>query len=199
MEDESLVAETETKNASSGLNLDGNGEPSNHDEEEDRALLETDSDTLPLTNTPLTEEDELPSTPPPLRLIGILHKNLLPDAGVVVAGFPLVEGEFTVKLLKFVVFTFGAITMVHEIVKNFTDDRDRAMTLSTIWRYDTNLIVMDCVMFFVVGRMWRQRGIDHLAWVIPVAICNVYFQCQVYFTWLQHSVSMFEIHCLWPW
>jgi hypothetical protein len=194
MEEEGLTIETPAKGP---VKLDEN--VPTYDEDEDMALLEQEhDDTLPLTNPPLTEADEIPSTPP-LSMIGILNTNLLPDAGVVVAGFPMVEGVFTVKLLKFVLLTFGSIAIVHEMVKNFTDDRDRAMTLTTIWRYDTNLIVMDCVVYFLVGRMWRQRGVDHLAWIIPVVVCNIYFECQTYFSWIQHSVSLFEIHCLWPW
>jgi hypothetical protein len=195
MENEDFTIDT---NGKGPLNHDGNNAPI-HDEEEDMALLDGELDTLPLTHAASTvDPDELPSTPS-FRLVDILHRNLLPDAGVVVAGFPLVEGEFTVKLLKFILLTFGSIALVHEMVKNFTDDRDRAMTLSTIWRYDTNLIVMDCVVYFLVGRMWRQRGIDHMAWIIPIVVCNIYFECQTYFTWIRHSVSLFEIHCLWPW
>jgi hypothetical protein len=189
------------------LNENGNSNSSNNnnaqmfDEEEDMALLrDPPDDTLPLTNPPSTEaDDEITSTPQPFRMVAFLHKNLLPDAGVVIAGFPLVEGDFTVKLLKFVLLTFGSIALVHELVKNFTDDRDRIMTLSSIWRYDTNLIITDCVVYFVVGRMWRQQGVDHLAWIIPMMVCNIYFECQTYFPWIRHSVSLFEIHCLWPW
>jgi len=180
------------------------------DEEEDLSLLRDGrQDTLPLTtnhvllpssSSDIEEDiDEIPSTSRPFRVVDILHKNLLPDVGVVIGDFPLVEGEFTMKLLKFVLLTFASIAIVHELVKNFTDDRDRAMTLRTIWKYDTNLIISDCVVFFVVGRMWRQRGVDHLAWIIPMIVCNIYFECQTYFTWIRHSVSLFEIHCLWPW
>lgn len=201
MEDEGLTIGAHEKG---DLNENGSNNNNNNnmfDEEEDMALLrDAPDDTLPLTNPPSTEaDDEIPSTPQPFRMVGFLHKNLLPDAGVVIAGFPLVEGEFTVKLLKFVLLTFGSIALVHELVKNFTDDRDRIMTLSTIWRYDTNLIITDCVVYFVVGRMWRQQGIDHLAWIIPLMVCNIYFECQTYFPWIRHSVSLFEIHCLWPW
>jgi len=205
MEEEGLTIGAHEKG---DLDENGNNNNSNNnnnaqmfDEEEDMALLrDAPDDTLPLTNPPLTEDDdEIPSTPQPFRMVAFLHKNLLPDAGVVIAGFPLVEGDFTVKLLKFVLLTFGSIALVHELVKNFTDDRDRIMTLSSIWRYDTNLIITDCVVYFVVGRMWRQQGVDHLAWIIPMMVCNIYFECQTYFPWIRHSVSLFEIHCLWPW
>ena len=174
---------------------------------EDIALL--DEESSPMTPAEFdhvpapvsSEEVEIRSTPPTHwdRAVGILHKNLLPDLEVIVAWFPMVEGEFTVKLLKFVLLTFGSIALVHTTVKHITDDRDRSMTLFHIWRYDTNLIVMDCVVFFLVGRLWRQVGVDCLAWILPMTICNIYFQCHPYISWLQHSVSLFEIHCVWPW
>jgi hypothetical protein len=30
-------------------------------------------------------------------------------------------------------------------------------------------------------------------------VCNVYFESQNYFPWLQHSVTLFQMHCVWPW
>ena len=171
-------------------------------DEEDVALLDDNDNPLTTTDTmdPTTTE-EIPSTPPTRwqRAVNILHKNLLPDQGIVIAGFPMVEGEFTIKLVKFVLLTFFSIAVVHKIVEHYISDRDRSMTLFHIWRFDTNLIVMDCVFFFLVGRLWKQNGVDHLAWLLPMIVCNIYFESQAYIPWLQHSVSLFEIHCIWPW
>lgn len=65
--------------------------------------------------------------------------------------------------------------------------------------FDGNLIVLDCVIFFLVGRLWRQRGVDHLGWIIPMVVCNVYFESQPYFPWLSHSLTLYQMHCVWPW
>lgn len=153
------------------------------------------------TRAPPPSDEDVSSTSlsPFQRTIGILHTTLITDQGIVVRDFPLVEGEFTIKFVKFLLLTFGSISLVHVIVARIFDDRDRSMTLWHIWHFDTNLIVMDSLLFFVVGRMWKQRGVDHLAWILPMVVCNIYFECQNYIGWLQHSVSLFEVHCLWPW
>lgn len=178
------------------------GEGNESYDEEDVALLNLDGSSPTSHHSHASDqEEEIPSTPLTRweRAVAILHKNLLPDQGVVIAGFPLVDGDFTVKLLKFVLLTFGSIALVHKIVEHYFTDRDQSMKLFHIWRFDTNLIIMDSVVYFLVGRLWKQRGVDHLAWIIPLIVCNIYFECQNYMKWLQHSVSLFEIHCIWPW
>ncbi len=195
MEEEAIILESPGKPT-----LHSNVKRSRYDEE-DIALLEGDNPATIINEEVLDRTDEIPSTPLSRWqvAVSILHKNLLPDQGVVIAGFPLVEGEFTVKLLKFVLLTFLSIVLVHKIVSYYISDRDQAMTLFHIWRFDTNLIVMDSVVFFLVGRLWKQRGVDHLAWILPMVACNIYFECHPFIPWLQHSVSLFEIHCIWPW
>jgi len=131
-----------------------------------------------------------------------LHKTLLPDRGISVRGYPLIEASgFTTKLLKFVCWTFASISIVHVIVAHFFDDRDRFLKLKHIWMYEGELIVRDCFVFFVVGRLWEQKrsGIDHLAWMGTALFANVYFESQNYIWFLQHSATLFQMHCLWPW
>jgi hypothetical protein len=131
--------------------------------------------------------------------LNILDKTLLPDSGISIRDHPLVEGSFTVKLLKFITMTFGAIALVHVIVEKVFSDRDKSLKLWHIWVFDGNLIVMDSVVFFLVGRLWKQRGIDRLGWILPVILSNAYFESQNFFPWLQHSVTLFQMHCVWPW
>lgn len=165
------------------------------DEEQRTGIIRNinDNDELssaPTTTTTAQEEDGSP---------GFLHKNLLTDNGISICQYPLVEGSFTVKLIKFIVFTFGMIALIHVIVAKFFNDRDRSLRLSHIWVFEGNLIVSDCVVFFLVGRMWRYQGVDHLAWLLPVILCNVYFESQNYVPWLQNSVTLYAMHCVWPW
>ena len=132
---------------------------------------------------------------------GFLHKTLLRDGGVSIRSHPLVEGSFTMKLLKFIFLTFLSITFVHLIVAHLEilGDRDRNLKLEYIWKYEGDLIVFDSVVFFLVGRLWKQKGVDHLAWILPLLLCNVYFESQQFFSWLRHSVTLYEMHCIWPW
>jgi len=129
-----------------------------------------------------------------------LHRTLLPDTGLSVRGHALLEASgVATKLLKFLCWTFVSIALVHVIVANLFEDRDRVLKLIHIWRYETDLIVRDCFVFFVVGRLWEKPGIDHLAWMGTAALANLYFESQNFVWFLQHSVTLFQMHCIWPW
>lgn len=132
----------------------------------------------------------------------LLQTTLLPDEGLSIRGHLLIDGRgggFATKFLKFVASTFVAIAMVHIVVAHLFDDRDRVLRLVHIWKYEADLIVRDCLVFFVVGRLWEKKGIDHWAWVGTALLANVYFESQNFVGFLQHSVTLFQMHCLWPW
>lgn len=131
-----------------------------------------------------------------------LHKTLIPDGGLSIRGHVLIEAggsNFATKLLKFIAYTFFSIGVVHVVVAHLFDDRDRALTVAAIWRYEADLIARDCLVFFVVGRLWEKNGIDHLAWMGTALLANVYFESQNFVWFLQHSVTLFQMHCIWPW
>lgn len=73
------------------------------------------------------------------------------------------------------------------------------MRLSDVWRYEGNLIVTDALFFFVVGRLFRQRGIDHGEWILWCLAANVYSSYITDFRMFQHSFTLYEMHCKWPW
>ena len=96
--------------------------------------------------------------------------------------------------------TFSMITLIHWLIKTkYFSDRDDKLKLREIIVFEGNLIASDCIIFFLVGRLWCQRGVDHLAWIITILLCNVYFESQQFVSWLRHSVSLYEMHCIWPW
>jgi hypothetical protein len=65
--------------------------------------------------------------------------------------------------------------------------------------YDGQPILMDTMFFFVVGRLYRQRGVDHIAWLLVAAASGLFDSLETDFTFLQHSVTLYSMHCLWPW
>jgi hypothetical protein len=129
----------------------------------------------------------------------LLHKTLLPDRRIHFRGYPIVEGSFTVKLLKFILWTFILTAIIHVIVGKLFSDRDKSLELWHIWVFDGDLMVRDTVVFFLVGRMWQKRGIDHVAFVGTAILANVYFEAQNFVPFLQHSVTLYQMHCVWPW
>lgn len=124
------------------------------------------------------------------------YTTLFPDEVPSIGSMMIFESVFTVKLLKFIIWTFILIAIIHKVVPHLTDDRDQDLELWQIVVFDGNLIVCDLTVFFLVGRMWRQKlGIDHLGFLIWAVLANIYFQLQPYFNFLQHSVTLYEMHC----
>jgi hypothetical protein len=65
--------------------------------------------------------------------------------------------------------------------------------------YDSGSVLLDIMSFFVVGRLFRKNGIDNLAFVLVLFTSAIYTSTEYKFRFLRYSVSLFEIHCLWPW
>lgn len=53
--------------------------------------------------------------------------------------------------------------------------------------------------FFVIGRLWRQRGIDHPAWMFVLIFSMFYSSFVTNFSIFQHAFTLYEMHCRWPW
>lgn len=67
-----------------------------------------------------------------------------------------------------------------------------------MWLYEGNLITMDALVYFVVGRLHQRDGVDHLAWIFWAALASLYSSWITTVSFLQHSVTLYEMHCLWP-
>jgi hypothetical protein len=150
------------------------------------------------------QEDRLQPTPSPVhsklsQWIERLHKTLIPDDKCELFGIRIVEGSFTIKFLKFIFLTALGITGVHWIVRWLDWERDVNYSMNELVVYEGNLILLDMLFFFVVGRLYEQRGVDHLAWLVTVLAGSFYASVLSNFQFLQHSVSLYEIHCTWPW
>lgn len=131
--------------------------------------------------------------------VSILFHTLFPDEDWKLRDKVLVEGGLPVKLVKFVTFTLASIFYVHWLVSHRQGHRDEQLRAWQIWSFDGGLIVEDAVVFFVVGRMWRKRGVDHFLWAAIVLVCNGFLEMQHYVPWLRHSFTLYEMHCTWQW
>jgi predicted nucleic acid-binding Zn-ribbon protein len=117
--------------------------------------------------------------------------------------------EIIIIIIKFLIFlsmTFLSIAVVHIIVGQLFNDRDQSLQIWQIIVYEGDSIIRDCFIFFVIGRVYKQQlfvestSINTICiWFIGILIANLYFECQNYIWFLQHSVSLYEIHCIWPW
>ncbi len=132
-------------------------------------------------------------------LTSFIFKTLFPDTDWKISDTVVVEGDFTVKLTKFLFLTIAGIVWLHWLVSHRQNHRDEDLRVWQLWKFDAGLIVRDAMIFFLVGRMWRQQGVDHLAWVGTVLACNLFLEIQHYVPWLQHSFTLYEMHCTWSW
>jgi thiamine-phosphate pyrophosphorylase len=114
-------------------------------------------------------------------------------------GKRLLDGVVAVKLIKFLGMAFVSISLMHGIAVQYVTDRDRKLSLKQIWTFEGDAVIRDCIAFFVVGRLWQRKGVDNLGWFMWMVLANVYFECQGFFSWMGHSVTLYEMHCLWPW
>jgi hypothetical protein len=66
--------------------------------------------------------------------------------------------------------------------------------------YDGNHIVLDIVVFFVVGRLHQRESIDSFAWVGPSLCAAMALSSGASnLPALHHSITGYEIHCMWGW
>jgi hypothetical protein len=126
------------------------------------------------------------------------HRTLLPDDRFAVAGIPFLEGPTAVKLLKFLIFTAEGIVVLFHVIRWMDWEYDGHLTLRNVLVYEGNLIAADAIVFFLVGRLHLQNGVDHAAWLFWAALANLYSSYITSFNFLQHSFTLYEVHCTWP-
>jgi hypothetical protein len=180
-----------TVKVSEQASLDDDGHA---DLDHDLATTSTDGPVVDVTNN----SSNIPQDPSSNTWTwqGALHTTLIADNACTIRNVTIVEDPFAIKLLKFIVFTFLAIGFLHWlIVVSSSKDRDLHLKFWELWVYNGNLITSDCIVFFLVGRLWKQRGIDHLAWIGMVLLANLYFESQQYVSFLQHSLTLYEMSC----
>lgn len=78
-------------------------------------------------------------------------------------------------------------------------ENDSSYTVPDMVLYDGHAILMDTMVFFVVGRLYQQRGVDHLAWIAMAFLSGLFSSGETKFKFLQNSVTLYSMHCIWPW
>ena len=112
----------------------------------------------------------------------------------------LLESVEAVKLFKFFGVTALFIIFVHEFVRWFDLEHDTEYSYADMILYDGPQIVLDIVGFFVLGRLYKKKiGVDHLAFLLVMLASSLYVSLANKVNWFQHSFTLYEVHCTWPW
>jgi len=122
----------------------------------------------------------------------------LPDEAPTLYGHALLEGPFAVKWLKFVGVTLLGICFMHWFIRQMNWEHRQNYTLQQFYTYESTMTVVDATVFFTVARLHRQRGVDHVAFLIVLFAATFYASYVTTFSFLQHSFTLYEMHCRWP-
>ena len=113
----------------------------------------------------------------------------------------IVLDSTTIKFLKFIVVSMLCLLFVHTYVRVVDDKLDETYGITQMILYDSNLIILDLIVFFVIGRLYEHdRSVDTLSWIGPV-LCSAIFQSYgaTHFTSVSYSVTIQQIICDWTW
>mmetsp|Transcript_8736 Transcript_8736/g.10086 ORF Transcript_8736/g.10086 Transcript_8736/m.10086 type:complete len:381 (-) Transcript_8736:43-1185(-) len=107
-----------------------------------------------------------------------------------------------VRFLKFSLITCISILLFHPFVRWMGDwEHDSNYGLHDFFLYDFNMVALDVIMFFIVGRLYKRSGFDRLGpCLIPMIVGILYPSWSTAdLSFLRHSFSTFDIVCNWPW
>lgn len=124
---------------------------------------------------------------------------LLPDDQFSLLGLQLMDGVAAVRLFKFVTMTWIGLIGMFYFVRWMGFENDTKYNIPDMIVYDGQPILMDTVFFFVAGRLYKQRGTDHIAWILTAVLSAFFTSLETVFPFLQASVTLYSMHCLWPW
>jgi hypothetical protein len=128
----------------------------------------------------------------------VLNSKSLPDNQFSAFGYDVVDGPAFVKFLKFLTLTYISFFIVYGFVRWVDWENDEFYKIEYFWKFDNGFVVVDALFFFIVGRLNRKGGVDHLAWFLPVMASTLLSSGFTRLDFMQHSISRYEMKCLWP-
>ena len=78
-------------------------------------------------------------------------------------------------------------------------ENDESYTVGDMILYDGQPILMDTMFFFVLGRLYEKRGVDHPAWLMVAFFGGLLKSLETKVPLLQASVTLYNMYCRWPW
>ena len=90
--------------------------------------------------------------------------------------------------------------MMHALAKIVGWERDTRFSMKEFVYFDAGHVVLDSIVFAVVGRVHERKGVDRLfPFLLPTAISCIYGSWSTNVIWfLQNSISMYNMVCVWP-
>jgi len=165
------------------------------DDEEAAAVEPTRKQQGPYELVGLKEDEEEDCIVAP----DLWHRNWIPDHWYSIYDVEILDGVEAVRLLKFTAITVLAVVVMFHLARFMDWEHDANFSLQDMLLFDAGNMMLDVMVFFVVGRLYKHKGVDHLAWTLTTLMASIYTSCSYTFGFLQHSVSLYDMHCHWPW
>lgn len=132
------------------------------------------------------------------RIGYILNRTALPDDKFTLHGFRIVDGPPVIKFLKFVFLTYLTFFIVYGFVRWVDWEHDPYYEIEDFWENDSAYMITDGLFFFMVGRLYKKGGVDHLSWFLTMFSSTLVFSGIAELDFMQHSLSLYEMNCEWP-
>ena len=133
----------------------------------------------------------------------ILLGNIFPDDCRYIAlrrfKIHVVDSIETVRIVKFVWCTTWMVMFWNVFVKIFGWEHDSSYSIRQFFYFDFGPLVLDCVMFAMVGRLYQRKGVDRLPFIIPAMASCVYGSWSSEIWFLRNSLTLYNMACTWPW
>lgn len=107
-------------------------------------------------------------------------------------------GPEILRYLRFLLISILGIVYIHQVVRWMNWEHDTDLTLRDLVLYDGHAIVADTVLFFIIGRLYKENT-SWLWTAVAMFISPTYVSWSYTLSFLQHSLTLYEMHCEWPW
>ena len=130
----------------------------------------------------------------------ILHTNLFPDDCRFIGNFQLFDSIEAFRVCKFIMTTVWAIIIMHVLVRLVDWEHDTKYSIEGFFYFDFGHVVLDCIAFAIVGRVYKRRGVDRLLpFFLPMMVSCVYGSWSTDIWFLRNSITLYNLACTWSW
>jgi len=127
----------------------------------------------------------------------ILLDNAIPDdcryIGRGQYRIKLFDSIESIRVVKFSLCTIILVIFWNWLVKLLGYEHDEAYDLPKFFYFDIGSVVLDCVLFSIIGRLYKKKGVDRLfPFIIPAALSCFHgsWSSEVWF--LKHSLTLYN-------
>ena len=142
-----------------------------------------------------------------VKFVNIFSSNLIPDDPAKISGhlfgvqlclLDIISSQYVVRLCKFLFLTIAFVLIGYCLIRGLKFEHDDVYSISDFFLYDLHLVLLDSILFFFVGRLYKRRGFDSLFPSILPLLFGIILPSVLNETVFQYSFNTYDIMCRWP-